>query len=271
MFIMKTSIITISYNSEKTIEQTISSVISQPVSDLEYIIVDAVSTDKTLEIIDKYKDERFKIISEKDGGISDAFNKGINLATGEIIGIINSDDILLPTALVEVEDVFRSYPEVDVVHGNVIRFTNSINDGYEAKPCTDLEHMRYKFLINHPATFVRKSAYEKYGLYSLEYKCAMDYELISKMYFSGARFFYIDKALTAFREGGISDTKISQTLKEHKKIALRNGAPKIQCAIYVLKLRIRNIVLKTLKFLNIEKKLREKIKKQYLPESISCE
>lgn len=259
---MKLSIITISYNSEKTIEDTIKSVTAQFVSELEYIIIDAVSTDSTLTIIDRYKDNRFRVISEKDKGISDAFNKGIKLATGDVIGIINSDDILMPEALSVVQSAFENHPEIDVVHGNVIRFVNSVNDGYEVKPCTDLEHMKSKFLLNHPATFVRKSAYQKYGLFSLEYKCAMDYELISKMYFNGAKFLYIDKALAAFREGGVSDKKFAQTMREHKRIAEKNGARKSELVMHISKLYCRRYLLRIVKFLKIEQFLRKHIKKQ---------
>lgn len=259
---MRFSIITISYNSEETIEETIKSIVSQTVEELEYIIVDAVSTDRTLEIVNKYKDDRFRIVSEKDNGISDAFNKGINLANGDIIGIINSDDILLPEALTTVEEIFKENPNIDIVHGNIVKFVKSVVDGYEVKPCTDLEHMRCKFFINHPATFVRKSAYEKYGLFSLEYKCAMDYELISKMYFNGAKFFYVDKALAAFREGGVSGTKFSQTMKEHEKVAKRNGAGRIQTFFYIKRAYLSHCLLKLVKFLKIEKVLRRYIKKQ---------
>lgn len=259
---MKVSIITISYNSEKTIESTIKSVVDQPINNLEYIIIDGVSTDGTLDIVGKYEDERFKVVSEKDSGISDAFNKGIKLSTGDVIGIINSDDMLIENALSIVEEVFETNPEIDVVHGNVIRFTNSINDGYELKPCTDLDRMKSTFLLNHPATFVRKRAYEKFGLFDLDYKYAMDYELISKMYFGGAKFLYIDKPLTAFREGGVSDQKFSQAMKEHKKIAERNGASSIEIASYSWKLYMRRYILKVVKSLNIEKTLRKYIKKQ---------
>ena len=259
---MKISMITIAFNSEKTIEDTIRSVITQKASELEYIIIDSKSTDKTIDIVDKYKDNRFKVISEKDGGISDAFNKGVKLATGEIIGIINSDDVLMPEALTVVEKTFDSQPDTDIVYGNVIRFMNTVNDGYEVKPCTDLEKMKYKFLLNHPAIFIRKSAYQKYGFFSLDYKCAMDYELISKMYFSGAKFFYLDKALAAFREGGVSDVKFTQTMREHKIVAKRNGAGKVQLFLHICKLYLRRYLLRIAKSLKVEKVLRKYIKKQ---------
>ncbi len=259
---MKISIVTISYNSEKTIEKTIESVLTQQVEDLEYIIIDSASTDETLNIVNKYKDDRMKIISEKDRGISDAFNKGIKSATGELIGIINSDDVLLPGALQAVEEAFAKNSEIDVLHGNIIRFENWTGDGYEVKPCTDLEHMRCKFLLNHPATFVRKCAYDKFGLFDLDYKCAMDYELISKMYFGGAKFLYIDKPLAAFREGGVSDVKFSQTMKEHKKVAERNGANTLEIASYIGKLYLRRYALKIIKVVNLERFLRKHIKKQ---------
>ena len=122
--------------------------------------------------------------------------------------------------------------------------------------------MKTKFLINHPATFVRKSAYEKYGFFSLEYKCAMDYELISKMYFNGAKFQYIDKSLTAFREGGVSDKKFKITIQEHVAIAKRNGAGNFQMSLYICKFYIRRYLIKVAKILKIEQLLRKYIKKQ---------
>ena len=100
----KISIITISFNSDKTLEDTINSVISQDYPNLEYLIVDGGSKDRTLDIVDKYRDKIDVVVSEPDKGISDAFNKGIQLATGEIIGIINSDDLLMPGALQEISD-----------------------------------------------------------------------------------------------------------------------------------------------------------------------
>jgi hypothetical protein len=174
----------------------------------------------------------------------------------------NTDDMLTENALSIVKEVFETHPEVDLVYGNMLRYVNSLEDGYEVKPCTDLERMRFTFLLNHPAIFVRKRAYDKFGLFDLDYKCAMDYELISKMYFGGANFLYIDKPLAAFREGGVSDVKFTQTMKEHKKIAKRNGASTTEIASYIGKLYLRRYALKIVKLLNIEKVLRKHIKKQ---------
>lgn len=236
--------------------------INQPINNLEYIIVDGASDDGTLDIVKRYKDERFKVVSEKDNGISDAFNKGIKISTGEVLGIINSDDMLTENALSIVENAFEAHPEIDLIYGNIIRYVDSLEDGYEVKPCTDLDRLRSTFLLNHPAIFVRKGTYDKFGLFDLDYKCAMDYELISKMYFGGAKFLYIDKPLAAFREGGVSDKRFSQTMKEHKKIAKRNGATKVEITSYIGKLYMRRYILKVVKLLNIEKMLRKYIKKQ---------
>ena len=113
----KISIVTITFNSENTVEETIKSVISQDYSNLEYIIIDGASTDRTLEVVNKYRDRIARIVSEPDKGISDAFNKGIRYATGDVIGIINSDDILLPGAL---QAVAAAYEEgVGVYRGNI--------------------------------------------------------------------------------------------------------------------------------------------------------
>ena len=118
MELPKISIITITFNSEKTLEETIESVLSQNYPNLEYLIIDGGSSDGTLEIVKRYKDKIDFVISEPDRGISDAFNKGIRYATGEIVGIINSDDLLLPDALHKVAENYDS--NVGVYRGNTV-------------------------------------------------------------------------------------------------------------------------------------------------------
>lgn len=196
---MKISIITITYNSEKTIEETILSIINQNYQNIEYIIIDGGSKDNTLNIINKYKTKISKVISEPDNGISDAFNKGIREATGDIIGIINSDDILNIDTLNELNNIIEKEPDYDVYYGNGIIFDDRRNHVY--KPNNKIEDILKYMFICHPATFVKKSAYERYGMFNVKYKCAMDFELLSRMYLEGAKFKYFDYECTWFRLG----------------------------------------------------------------------
>ncbi len=220
---MKISIITITYNSEKTVEDTICSILSQNLQgiELEYIIVDGKSIDGTLKIVEKYKSKIAKVISEKDRGISDAFNKGIKMATGEIIGIINSDDMLLPNALQTLKSYYE--PEVDVYFGNGQRlYSNGTTKEYRAN--SNLNLLKKGMYLDHPSVFVRKSAYEKYGYFDIHLKCVMDRDLLLRMYLSGAKFKYIDSELTIFRDGGMSNKQFfTITLPEEEIISIRAG------------------------------------------------
>lgn len=256
----KISIITVSYNSEKTIEETILSVIKQNYSNLEYIIIDGGSTDNTLNIINKYKTKINKIISESDNGISDAFNKGIREATGDIIGIINSDDMLNINTLNELNKVVELEPNYDVYYGNGIIFSEKSNHIY--KPNNNIENILKYMFICHPATFVRKTAYEKYGTFDTNYKCAMDFELLSKMYSNGAKFKYFDYECTWFRFGGTSIQKYSLTKSESIKIAIRNGIDEKEANEYFDKIEKREKYIALARKVGIENLLRRITKKQ---------
>ncbi|MCI8402864.1 MAG: glycosyltransferase [Lachnospiraceae bacterium] len=199
---MKISVITVCLNSEATIEQTIKSVMKQKDEEVEYIIIDGGSTDRTRMILDKYKDGIDVMVSEPDQGIYDAMNKGISLAKGEIIGIINSDDWYESDALKNVRQCFyRS--DADVVYGKL----NLINENGEEKLMipTDINKLRFEMEVPHATAFIRKDIYEKCGLFSLEYRIAADYELMLRFYTSGVSFVFIDEVLANFRLGGISN------------------------------------------------------------------
>lgn len=222
---VKISIITITFNSEKTLEETISSVATQNVDGitLEYIIIDGKSTDGTIEIIKRYNDKITRWISEPDQGISDAFNKGIQMATGEIIGIINSDDLLLPDALQVLRENYDQ--NVDIYFGNGKRLhSNGDFKLYKANP--DLRLLERGMFLVHPAVFVKKTAYEKYGLFDIKLKCVMDRELLLRMYKAGAKFKYIDKELIIYRDGGVSNKQyFARVLPEEEKISIQYGMP----------------------------------------------
>lgn len=202
----KISIITIFYNSEKTIEETIKSVVSQNYENLEYIIIDGGSKDGTLDIVKKYENRIATIISEPDEGISDAFNKGIKYSTGEIIGIINSDDVLLPNALRSIADNYRH--DIDVYSGNLLFWDCKTDDTFVSYPELKFDKLKLQYGVAHPSRFIRKDAYQKYGCYVKELRYNMDIELLCRFYKNGVSFLYVDKCLAKFRLGGTTNDNI---------------------------------------------------------------
>lgn len=222
----KISIVTITYNSEKTVEETIQSVVSQNYPNLEYLIIDGGSKDSTLDIVERYRDKISFVLSEPDKGISDAFNKGVKNATGEIIGIINSDDILLPSALQAIADEYES--NVDVYRGNTIIWNPELNTNVSVPPgmrCSVDD--KWGGGVNHPSTFITKRAYDKVGLYNTEYRYAMDVDILYRLYNEGLNFKRIDKDLAKFRLGGETSTLWTKKVKERYLIRRRNGASKL--------------------------------------------
>lgn len=230
----KISIITITYNSEKTLEETIQSVVSQNYDNLEYLIIDGGSTDRTLDIVKKYQDKIDVVISEPDKGISDAFNKGIRNATGEIIGIINSDDILLADSLNVLANNYS--PDIDVYRGKTIVWNPIKNKKYIAIPSMNFSVNSIKNRsICHQSTFVSKSAYEKFGYFDLEYKFMMDADLLLRFYENKAKMMYIDKELAISRLGGVTNSPYWKKIKEVKNVVIKNGGYKIIANIRVFK------------------------------------
>lgn len=177
---MKISIITVCFNSESTIEDTIKSVLSQDYEDIEYIIIDGGSKDRTLEIIHKYSDHISKIVSEPDKGIYDAMNKGIRLSTGELIGILNSDDMFASD-----DTVSKVVGRVDEVSSEMIYFgdiaivdrehVGNVKRRYSVSEFTKSK-LKLGVMPPHPATFVPRSIYERIGVYKIDYKIAADFE-----------------------------------------------------------------------------------------------
>ena len=263
---MKLSIITITYNAEKVIENTLLSVLNQTVPVYEYIIVDGKSEDKTNEIVESYrhlfeaKKILFRHISEKDKGISDAFNKGIKIAEGDLIGLINADDELLPDAN---EILQNNYDEESgVFYGNCL-WVDGINGiKYERRASYDISNIRYEMVMIHPSTFIKKSIYEEFGGYDISYKYCMDEELLTRLYENNVDFKYLNKQLTVFRAGGVSDTGIRKTLKEGLRLATNVDHPKIikSYCMYIKKL-VRYEISKFLKKNNLYLLVKKDIKR----------
>ena len=200
---LKFSIITICYNNEKDISKTLDSVINQTYKNFEYIIIDGKSTDGTLSIVEKYKDHfdgNLTIISEKDNGIYDAYNKGIQYSVGDIVGLINAGDWYEPNAL-EIIAAFYQNSGLEVIYGMQREYL-----GENEKICY---LKRHEFLqtqmIGFPATFITKKVYKKFGLFDTKYKSAGDLDFLLKVFNSGeANFIPVYRPVANFKLGGIS-------------------------------------------------------------------
>lgn len=221
---MKISIITVCFNSEKTIKDTIDSVLNQTYKDFEYLIIDGKSSDTTLDIIKSYKDPRIKLLSEKDNGLYDAMNKGIKLSTGDIIGIINSDDILYDNNVFKT--VIDNYDDnTDILHGNVQYLDESL-----AKIIRDYvpgENYKDYWCGAHPSMYIRKEVYSTIGLYNTNYKIAADYDFMVRCNINNIKYKYINKYFVKMRYGGTSNglKGYFNNFKECVKVLKRNGVP----------------------------------------------
>jgi glycosyltransferase involved in cell wall biosynthesis len=220
---LKVSIVTVCRNSEATIEDTLKSVSSQTYSNIEHIIIDGASSDGTLSVINQYKDRVAHIVSEPDKGIYDAMNKGIHLATGDVIGILNSDDYFeYPEAVADVMDRFKSQPEADLVFGDVVfvkpddlqKVVRHYSSGHFKS-----WKLRFGWMPPHPATFIRKQAYQLAGPYSLDYKISSDYEMLIRLLLvHGLSFSRVDKVLVRMRMGGLSTTGFRSSIRLNQEI-----------------------------------------------------
>lgn len=226
----KISIITITYNSEKTLEDTILSVISQSYQNIEYLIIDGKSTDNTLRIVEKYKDHIDFVLSEKDNGISDAFNKGIAHATGEIIGILNSDDLLLPNAIAKIAEHYE--PGIDIYRGNIYIWNDVTGAKKKEIPSMKFPVWNIFPKVAHQGTFITKAAYLQYGSYDTQFKFMMDLNLLTKLYHNKAKFKYVDADIALFRLGGLTATKIQAKADEIKKYMYTNGGTHLNFATF---------------------------------------
>lgn len=211
------SVITVCFNSAKTIEQTIQSVIGQFYWNVEYIVVDGGSTDGTLEIIRRYRDQIDLIISEPDDGIYDAMNKGIKLASGDLIGLLNSDDWYEPDTMQLVAEAYESSDKATIFHGLCKYFV----DGREGQILSYHHDILPSHSIAHPTCFIPKLIYEQHDLYDTEFKIAADYELLLRFYLSGVQFQRIERVLANFRIGGITSKVDSKY--EDLAIHLKHG------------------------------------------------
>lgn len=221
-FRKKFSVVTAVYNGEAFLRDCMDSVTSQDYPNIEYVLIDGASKDKTLEIIKSFGDKVTKVISEKDRGIYDAINKGIKLCTGEYIAILNSDDVYWdPHVLSEVADIFEK-TECDMVFGDVLytkRESLQKPVRYYSSKNVYPWMMRLGYMPAHPATFVRKSVYDKYGLFNPDFRISGDFDFLLRTFGSSSvKFQKIEKPLVRMRQGGISSSGLKSVLVLNREI-----------------------------------------------------
>lgn len=228
----KISIITVCYNSEKHIEECIQSVVNQLYENKEYIIIDGGSTDGTLNIIEKYREKIDYFVSEPDHGISDAFNKGVKAATGELIEILNSDDYMMPGVLQKVADEFedgidmyRGYTQVLDEKRGTKRFMYP-NHHFSMPPC--------RAIICHESSFITSSLYKKVGLYKIDFKYEMDLDLFVRIYkIKGLRQKMLNICVMTFRKGGTSSASAKKMRNERIRLIKENGGNILDLMIFI--------------------------------------
>lgn len=227
----KISIITVSYNSVVHIDEAIQSVINQPYENVEYIIIDGGSTDGTLTVIDKYKDKIDYFVSEPDNGISDAFNKGIKAATGDIIGICNSDDVLAKDIL---SHIAESYDEnVDIYRTNEIIKDFNSGEEFLMIPTLEFPKVPYTSVVCHMGCFITRKAYEKYGNYDVDCRYVMDWELMRRFTYMGAKYKYIPVVCGFFRKGGTSQDNEKKMRDERRRVVRKYGGSWLDAELLV--------------------------------------
>lgn len=204
------SVVTIVRNGGATLRRAMQSVLSQEYPKIEYIVIDGGSTDDTLDVIRSHANHIAVWVSEADAGISDAFNKGIAFAHGDIVGILNSDDWYESGAISAVVHALVE-TGADIAYGK-LQYWNGNRRTYLVTGDADL--LDSGMTVGHPTVFVRRTCYERFGLFSLDFQQAMDYEWLLRAKMSGAKFCFVDMCLANMQGGGIGDRRWRQSQKE---------------------------------------------------------
>ncbi len=240
------SIITVVYNGEKYLEETIQSVINQTYDNVEYIIIDGGSTDGTLDIIKKYEEKIDYWVSEKDSGIYDAMNKGVTLCSGDIIGIVNADDFIYRDTL---QNVAKFFSDTDAMFTfGQLDLADEDGKVFDTAKSIGIDNIKYKLFRHmpflHPTMFVKKEVYEKLGLYNTRYKLSADYDFTLRLVKNNIQFVKLDFSTGVFRLGGQSGGMRSY-LENHKLLLVHGVNPVfvyINTMVLVVKLFIRKIL-----------------------------
>lgn len=214
---MKVSIITVVYNNELFIFDAINSILSQSYFNIEHIIIDGCSTDKTLNIIKSFKSDNIRLVSEPDLGIYDAMNKGINIATGDIIGILNSDDFYANNNIIEkIVGKFLEDKNLMILYGNLI-YVNRENTDKVVRTWISIDYFDNFFETGnvppHPTLFLKKNVYNIAGNFDLNYKLAADYDFMLRIFkFHNLKSLYINELFVVMRLGGASNKNLKNII-----------------------------------------------------------
>jgi len=236
------SIITVVFNGEKYIEETIKSVIDQSYKNIEYIVIDGGSLDTTLHILKKYETEIDLLVSESDNGLYDAMNKGIRLATGEFIKFINADDLLEKNSIQIFISEYNKFKDNNCVFNSYLNRIDS-EGNTKAIWTNSSKVLKGYAAFLHPSWFVPMKIYKKFGLYSLKYPISSDYEYYLRLKKEGVCFSTIEEPLVSFRKGGVSNS--CDSLADDYKIFLKYSDP-FSANLYFCKIAV-------LKFLQLVK------------------
>jgi glycosyltransferase involved in cell wall biosynthesis len=239
---MKISIITVVYNNEKTIQDAMKSVLGQTYKNIEYVIIDGSSKDNTVNLINEYKDKLGYFVSEKDNGLYDAMNKGIRHATGDIIGILNSDDLYQDINVIS--DVMHHFADekLDILYGDLVYVKN---EDVSAVVRNWKSKSYYKgFFENanvppHPSLFLRNRVYKEAGLFNLDFKIAADYELMLRIFKNyNFKSKYINRLIVRMRLGGASNESFSSIIKQNREVLNAWKQNNLKSPFYLMPLRI---------------------------------
>lgn len=215
---MRVSIITASFNSEKTILDCVESVNNQTYPNIEHIFIDGGSTDATVSLIKSRSLRKSVVLSEADQGIYDAFNKGISSASGDVILFLNSDDTYTDIDVIhDVVGHFKSNPELDAIYGNLqymsLRAPHRVVRTW-ANDVFAVEKLKFGWMPPHPTFCAKREVYSEFGVYDLSYKIAADYELMLRFILSGITLGHLDRFMVDMKMGGVSNASVKNVLKK---------------------------------------------------------
>lgn len=241
---MKISIITATYNSGSTLRDTFESILRQSYKDIEYIVIDGASKDNTLALIEEYLPKfegRMTYFSEPDKGIYDAMNKGLQKATGDVVGLLNSDDFFTSDDVLEKVAETLQNPELDAIYGDV-HYVDCSNVNkcvrYYSSKVFSPNLMLFGFMPAHPSFYCRREIYNKYGAFDTSYKVAADFEILLRfIYVNHIRTKYLPKDFVTMRTGGASNRGLAshrQINRDHMQAFKKNG---VKSNMFLLSLR----------------------------------
>ena len=239
---MKISIITVTLNSVDTIRDCMMSV-KQSNANIEHIVIDGLSSDGTIDVLREFEGESVKVVSECDDGIYDALNKGLSYATGDVIGVLHSDDVFFSNqTLSDVAKIFSDLPGLDVLYGDAIILNpliqNKVARFYSGSWFSPWK-LRFGFMPPHTATFMRREVFERLGCYEPKFISAGDFEFFVRIFWNGVvSYRYEDKIFVKMRSGGMSDSGIKSYTRTSREMLIALKDNKVYSNIFILLMRL---------------------------------